>query len=148
MSRPPDAAGLTPLRRALLALQQMQAKLDAVREREREPIAIVGYACRFPGAPDAGAYWRLLHDGVDAVTTVPPERWDAEAFYDADPQAPGKMVTRAGGFLPGVDRFDAAFFSIAPREAVAMDPQQRLLLEVAAEAFEQDRKSTRLNSSH
>src|SRR5262249_23639699 len=112
------------------------AKLDAVREREREPIAIVGYACRFPGAPDAEAYWRLLHDGVDAVTTVPPERWDADAFYDADPQAPGKMVTRAGGVLPGVDRFDAAFFSIAPREAVAMDPQQRLLLEVAAEAFE------------
>src|SRR5215471_11671492 len=114
----------------------MQAKLDAARDREREPIAVVGYACRWPGAPDADAYWRLLRDGVDAVTSVPADRWDADAYYDPDPQARGKMVTRSGGFLSRVDEFDAAFFSIAPREAVARDPQQRLLLEIAAEAFE------------
>ena len=111
MSGGAHEAGLTPLRRALLALQQMQAKLDAVREREREPIAVIGFGCRFPGARNAESYWRLLHDGVDAVTTVPPDRWDADAYYDSDPQASGKMVTRAGGFLTGVDEFDAAFFS-------------------------------------
>lgn len=129
--------GLSPLRRALLALQQMQSKLDAVREREREPIAVIGFGCRLPGGvSDADSYWRLLRDGVDAVTEVPADRWDKDAYYDPDPQVPGKMVTRWGGFLSDVRAFDPAFFSIAPREAVGMDPQQRLLLEVAAETFQ------------
>jgi acyl transferase domain-containing protein/aryl carrier-like protein len=101
-----------------------------------EPIAVVGMACRFPKAPDLEAFWRLLRDGVDAITEVPRDRWDIEALYDDDPGAPGKMSTRWGGFLDQVDRFDAPFFGISPREAVPMDPQQRLALELSWEALE------------
>ena len=82
------------------------------------------------------AFWRVLRDGRDAITEVPRERWDIDAFYDADPEAVGKMVTRWGGFVSDVAEFDAPFFSISPREAMSMDPQQRLLLEVAWEALE------------
>ena len=78
----------------------------------------------------------MLRNGRDAVTEVPAERWDVEAYYDADPDAPGRMNTRWGAFLGNVDRFDAGFFGIAPREAAVMDPQQRLLLEVSWEALE------------
>lgn len=104
---------------------------------EYEPIAIVGIGCRFPGgADDPETFWRQLAEGIDAIREVPPERWDVEQFYDPDPEAPGKMYTRRGGFLTSVDSFDPRFFGIAPREAVSMDPQQRLLLEVAWEALE------------
>ncbi|KWB39655.1 non-ribosomal peptide synthetase [Burkholderia ubonensis] len=112
----------------------------AVATREAgtpEPIAIVGMSCRFPGdAHDLDAYWQLLNDGVDAISEVPRERWDIDAYYDPDPEAPGRMYCRFGGFLDGVDQFDPAFFRITPREAAAMDPQQRLLLEVSHEALE------------
>src|SRR3546814_2006159 len=94
-----------------------------------------------------------------AIVEVPPGRWDAEAWYHPDPDAPGRMNTRWGGFLDGIEQFDPGFFELSAREAVAMDPQQRLLLEVTWEALEdaclaadrlkgRDRKSTRLNSSH
>ncbi|MFS0518988.1 type I polyketide synthase [Nostoc sp. UIC 10607] len=102
----------------------------------KEPIAIVGIGCRFPGAKDKQAFWKLLHDGVDAITEVPLSRWNIEAFYDPDTTKPDKMNTRWGGFLEQVDQFDAQFFGISPREAVSMDPQQRLLLEVTWEALE------------
>ena len=125
------------LRQAVLALQKARAELDAVERARTEPIAIVGIGCRFPGgADDPEAFWRLLHDGVDAITEVPRTRWDVNAFYTPDPAAPGKMTTRWGGFLAEVDQFDAAFFGIAPREAVHLDPQHRLLLEVTWEALE------------
>jgi myxalamid-type polyketide synthase MxaE and MxaD len=101
-----------------------------------ESIAIIGLACRFPGAPDPRAFWRLLREGIDAVGEVPEERFDVRACYAADPSVPGKMSTRWGGFLEQVDRFDAAFFGISPREAEQMDPQQRLALELAWEALE------------
>ena len=101
-----------------------------------EPIAIVGIGCRFPGAPGFEEFWTLLRNGVDAISEVPRDRWDIDALYDPLPGTAGKMSTRWGGFLPGVDRFDPHFFGISPREAAAMDPQQRLLLEVAWEALE------------
>ncbi|MBI4616903.1 MAG: SDR family NAD(P)-dependent oxidoreductase, partial [Planctomycetes bacterium] len=119
-----------------LALPSPRAPaLSAARDSD-DPIAVVGLGCRFPGgASDPESFWRLLAEGRDAITEVPPDRWDAGAYYD--PQGgPGKMVTRWGGFLSGVDRFDPHFFGIAPKEAASMDPQHRLLLEVAWEALE------------
>jgi acyl transferase domain-containing protein/acyl-CoA synthetase (AMP-forming)/AMP-acid ligase II/acyl carrier protein len=101
-----------------------------------EPIAIIGMACRFPGASNLGEFWLLLRDGVDAIREVPPARWNIDEYYDPNPATPGKMSTRWGGFLEGIDEFDAGFFAISPREAVRMDPQQRLLLETAWEALE------------
>lgn len=99
-------------------------------------IAIVGMACRFPGAPSLDAYWKLLCEGVDAITEVPADRWSLQEFYDADPSLPGKMNARWGGFIDNIDRFDASFFGISPRETASVSPQQRLLLEVAWHAVE------------
>jgi phthiocerol/phenolphthiocerol synthesis type-I polyketide synthase C len=113
-----------------------KVNVEVAPENRREPIAIVGIGCRFPGANGPEAFWQLLRDGVDAIVEVPPDRWDGLALYDPDPNAPGKLSTRWGGFLEGVDQFDLNFFKISRREAVRMDPQQRMLLEVAWEAFE------------
>jgi myxalamid-type polyketide synthase MxaB len=101
-----------------------------------EPVAIVGLACRFPSAPDAESFWNLLVRGRHALTEVPASRWNIEELYDPDPKTVGKTYSRWGGFLNGVDQFDAAFFGISDAEAERIDPQQRLLLEVAWEALE------------
>ncbi len=98
--------------------------------------AIVGYAARFPGAADADEYWDLLHNGRDAVTEVPQDRWDVDEFFDPDPDAPGKSVTRRAGFVDDATGFDAPFFGVSAREANVMDPQHRLLLETAWHAVE------------
>nr|VFJ42992.1 MAG: Acyl transferase domain-containing protein [Candidatus Kentron sp. DK] len=127
---------LSPLQRAVLALRKKQSELDAIKSARTEPVAIIGMGCRFPGADGPDAYWRLLRDGVDAIGEVPSARWDIERFYHPDPDVPGKVYTREGGFVPEIDQFDPVFFGISPREAVDMDPQQRLLLEVAWEALE------------
>ena len=130
----PDRRAL--LREALRAVDEMQAKLDAAERRRNEPIAIVGIGCRFPGGVTGPEdYWRLLHDGVDAVSEVPAERWDREAYRRFERGGTG-LPTFHGGFLDGIDRFDPHVFGISPREAASMDPQQRLVLEVSWEALE------------
>jgi acyl transferase domain-containing protein len=101
-----------------------------------EPIAIIGLSCRFPGAENPPAFWELLKNGGDAITEVPPERWDLDDFYDPTPGKPQKMNSRWGGFLKDVDQFDCSFFGIPHRRAALIDPQHRLVLEVAWEALE------------
>ncbi len=129
---------LSPIKRALQEIREMRAKMDAMEQKGREPIAIIGMACRFPGGvnnPDD--FWRLLCNGTDAITEIPKDRWNIDFFYDPDPDAAGKILTRWGGFLDQVDQFDPQFFGISPREAEGMDPQHRLLIEVTWEALEQ-----------
>lgn len=99
-------------------------------------IAISGYACRLPHAPDAAAYWDLLANGKCAITTVTPDRFDVARFYSPNVTATGKSYSFAAGMLDDVWGFDPAFFGISPREALQMDPQQRLLLKVVWEALE------------
>ncbi|HVU66438.1 MAG TPA: beta-ketoacyl synthase N-terminal-like domain-containing protein, partial [Ktedonobacteraceae bacterium] len=115
-----------------------QAEAAKEHDHDREPLAIVGMACRFPGSSSPEDFWDFLLRGGDAIGPVPADRWDVEAYYDPDRGAPGKMYTRAGAFLATeeIRSFDAGFFGISPREARRMDPQQRLLLTVAWEALE------------
>ncbi len=127
---------LSPLKQALLALEDLQRKVAQSERVRTEPVAIIGMGCRLPHASDPLRYWRLLRDGVDAVGEVPASRWRTEDYYDPNPDAPGKMSTKWGGFLDDIDRFDPEFFGISPREAANMDPQQRLLLEVVWEVLE------------
>lgn len=129
--------GLSPIKRAYLKLDELQARVDAAERQHREPVAVVGVGCRFPGGADGPAtFWHNLIAGHDAVTEIPPGRWDPQAFYDPTPGTPGKMFTLAGAFIDNVDAFDPTFFGISPREAEGLDPQQRLLLEVVWESLE------------
>jgi myxalamid-type polyketide synthase MxaE and MxaD len=127
---------LSPAKRALIEIKELRTQLDAARRERDAPVAIVGMGCRYPGAPDIGAFWDMLVNGRDAITEAPKSRWDVQAVYDADPAAPGKMSSRKGGFVPHLEEFDAAFFGITPREAPYVDPRQRLMLEIAWEALE------------
>lgn len=125
------------MKKALAELKRLRTELSVMKRAAREPIAIIGMGCRFPGgANDPERFWELLRDGRDAIGEVPPDRWNVEDYYDPDPDAPGKMYTSSGGFLRSVDTFDARFFDIAPREAASLDPQQRMILEVSWEALE------------
>ncbi|MEO0820505.1 MAG: type I polyketide synthase, partial [Pseudomonadota bacterium] len=125
------------LQRALLTIDRLEAKLAEERAARREPIAIVGMGCRFPGGADTPeAFWELVREGRDAVTEVPKERWDVDAIFDPDPDAIGKTYTRWGAFIDDFNWFDPTFFGITRREARSIDPQQRLLLETTWEALE------------
>lgn len=133
------AAAVTPAAPATPAPAVPPAALRGVpgTPATAQPVAVIGIGCRFPGGVDSPeSFWRLLTEGRDAVTEVPAGRWDVDEFSSADPSAPGRTNSRWGGFLDGIDQFDAAFFGIPQQEAARMDPQQRLLAEVAFEALE------------
>jgi len=128
-------SSLSPQRLALLAVK-LKEQLDSVRRVNEEPIAVIGIGCRLPGANGPDAFWDMLENGREGIREVPAARWPIDEYFDPDPDAPGMMSARSGGFLDEIDKFDPAFFGIAPREAITMDPQQRLVLEVAWEALE------------
>ncbi|MBV7331266.1 type I polyketide synthase [Chloroflexi bacterium TSY] len=134
MSNQPDGKQL--IQNLLLELRELKSKLKQAEQTQREPIAVIGMGCRFPRADTPAAFWELLHTGADVVGEVPEGRWEADAYYDAHLEAPGKMRVQQGAYLDNVYDFDADFFGIPPQEAVNMDPQQRLLLEVSWEALE------------
>lgn len=127
------------LKAAVEAMRKQQARIDRLERSLAamiDPIAVIGIGCRFPGDVDGPErFWQRLRDGFDAIGEVPADRWNVNAWYDAAGAA-GSTSTRYGGFLRGIDRFDARFFQISPREAETMDPQQRLLLEVTWHALE------------
>ncbi|MBF0202311.1 MAG: polyketide synthase, partial [Desulfamplus sp.] len=130
--------GISPVKQALGAIRKLKQQINNIKAEQTQPIAVIGMGCRFPGGADTPrAYWDLLRQGRDAIVEVPKYRWDIDTCFDADPDAPGKMYCRYGGFLGPVDGFDTLFFGLSPRESARMDPQHRLVLEVAWETLEQ-----------
>src|ERR1700691_1666709 len=122
-------AELSPVKRALAETRRLRARPSELESGSAEPMAVVGLGLRLPGGvTDEDSFWSLLSEGRDAIGEVPPDRWDWGAYFDPDKAVAGAAVTRFGGFLDHPEEFDAAFFGIAPREAVMMDPQHRLAL--------------------
>jgi acyl transferase domain-containing protein/NAD(P)-dependent dehydrogenase (short-subunit alcohol dehydrogenase family) len=124
------------LRDAVRTIQALRERLAALQAERSPPIAVVGMSCRFAGAENPGALWEMLASGRDAIRPTPPDRWDNAEWFSSDPDAPGRIAFRDGGFLDNVDDFDNELFGIATREAAGMDPQHRLLLELSWSALE------------
>ncbi|MEU4312765.1 SDR family NAD(P)-dependent oxidoreductase [Nocardia sp. NPDC024068] len=143
-----DYPTVTTLAAHLLSLFEPEGTGEAARQRQTlprparsvadDPIAIVGMSCRYPGGVESpGDLWRILAEGSDVTGDFPTDRgWDLDRIFDPDPDVPGTVYSRRGGFLAAAGDFDAAFFGIGPAEATAMDPQQRLFLEASWEALE------------
>ena len=125
--------GASALRQALTVVRDLRSDLES---QTIQPLAVVGIGCRVPGADSPEAFWSLLSDKRDAVSSIPPSRWSSSDLYDPDPDADGKVATRWAGVIDAL-AFDADFFGIGAEEARHMDPQQRIFLEVAYEALEQ-----------
>jgi len=106
------------------------------QQNQREAIAIIGMACRFPGANDYEQFWLNLEAGVNSITEIPPQRWDVNKYYSPHPQQRNKTISKWAGLIQGSDQFDAQFFAISPREAKSLDPQQRLMLELSWSCLE------------
>ncbi|MBO0856872.1 MAG: SDR family NAD(P)-dependent oxidoreductase [Chloracidobacterium sp.] len=121
---------------------EMKDRIDGGKESASAigspEIAIIGVAGRYPSAENLEEFWRNLRSGRDCITEIPAERWDCGKIYDPDPgqSAQGKIYSRWGGFLDGVDKFDPLFFGVSPKEAETIDPQERILLEIAWTAIE------------
>jgi acyl transferase domain-containing protein/acyl carrier protein len=126
------------IKKALIEIRELKSKFKKLQNQQTEPIAIIGMGCRFPGGADnLDSYWNLLHNGIDAISHVPEDRWNKDEFYDSDPDTKGKINNTFGGFLKSsIYDFDPRFFNISVQEAIQIDPQQRLLLEVVWETLE------------
>jgi len=105
------------MKRTLVELRDMKAKLARAEEEKREPIAVVGMGCRFPSANDPSSFWRVLSEGVDAIRETPWSRWGAGRLYDEEIDTPGRIYVKQGAFLDDVEHFDAGFFGVTPRDS-------------------------------
>ena len=110
--------------------------MENIEKHNTETTAVIGIACRFPGANNYNQYWQNLERGINSISEIPLQRWEVEKYYSASPEVPNKTISKWGGLIEGMDLFDAQFFGISPREAKKMDPQQRIMLELSWSCME------------
>lgn len=127
------------LKDANAEIARLRAKVSKQADGKglREPIAIIGIGCRFPGGVRTPQdFWSLLKSGRDVLRDIPSDRWDIDEHYNPAVTVPGKIYVRQGYYLDNIDQFDPQFFGLSPREAESLDPQQRLVMEVCWETLE------------